>query len=130
MILSEVRKYEVRYLKITHLVVSHNIVHSAWFSVQKTEFQCFAMVEHIDPIAYVLAVAVNRDSFLLDKACDGKRYEFLRILMGPEVIRTVRNDDRNPPRRMVGAAQKIAPGLRRRLGNVRRKCPFLFKSFV
>src|SRR5712691_11116918 len=71
-----------------------------------------AVVEHVEPVPDVLAVAVEGERPVLDRIRDEEWGQRLRILVRAEVVRGAGDDDRQPVGRPVRARQQVAGGFR------------------
>src|SRR5258705_478955 len=78
-----------------------------------------AVVEHVEPVAHVLAVAVERQRLVLERVGDEERDDLLRVLVGPEVVAAAGDEHREVVGGPVRAHQQVGGGLGGRVG-VRR----------
>src|SRR5690606_21413137 len=82
-----------------------------------------AVVPHVEPVAYVAAIAIHRQRLAGQRLLDHQRYELFRELERPVIVGTVRRQYRQPVGMVEGADQMIRSRLRcrvRRIGLVRR----------
>ena len=77
------------------------------------------MVLGMDPVAHVLAFAVQFRTLSVQDVRDLARDELLHMLEGTIIVRTVRDRRANPVRARPRAHQHIARGLRRRIRRAR-----------
>src|SRR5580693_2185983 len=84
----------------------------------------FAVISHIKPVANVLPVSVNRQRFSRVRVQDHKRYQFLRELESPIIIRAVRREHRHSEGVMISTHKMVRSRLRRRVRTIRciRSC--------
>ena len=65
------------------------------------------VVLNIQPVAYVLALAIDRKRLLVADVVDEQRYQFLRKLVGPLIVRAICYDGRHTGRVKEGQDEKV-----------------------
>ena len=73
---------------------------------------------HVDPVAHVQAVAVDRQRLVLQGVGDHQRDQLLRELVGAEVVGAARDHGVQPVRVVRGAHQEVGARLGGRVGVV------------
>ena len=101
---------------VLHLVAAADVVDLAVASPAEHEVDGRAVVQHVEPVAHVAAVAVERQGRVVERVGDEEGHDLLRILVRPEVVRRARDHDRHAVRVPVGEREEIATRLRRRVG--------------
>ena len=76
------------------------------------------MVLHIEPVAHLLPVAVDREGLAGEGVMDDQRNELLREVVGAVVIRAVRRQNWQAVGVMVGADKMIRGSLARRIRTI------------
>jgi len=99
------------------LGVAAEVVDLARLAVLHRHADALAVVGHVDPVAHVLAVAVDRQLLALERVGDHQRDQLLGKLVRPVVVRAARDDAVHVVRVHRGAHQEVAAGL---AGRVRR----------
>src|SRR5262249_35920882 len=78
---------------ILDFVAASDVVDLTVLSFAKDEVDGRAVVEDIEPISHVPAVAVERDRAILEGVGDEERDHLLRVLIGAEVVAAARDHD-------------------------------------
>src|SRR5262245_25664248 len=78
------------------------------------------MILDEEPVAHIAAVAVDRQRLGFKRVQQHQRDQFFWKLVGPVVVRAIRDDRRQLIGFMPGANQMIGRGLRGRIGRIRR----------
>ena len=78
------------------------------------------VVHHIEPVAHIDALAVNRQRLVVLDIVDEQRDQFLRKLVRTVVVGTVGDDRRQAVGVVVGTHEVVGRGLRRGVRTVRR----------
>ena len=76
------------------------------------------VVLHVEPVTYVLALAVHRQRLPVPDVVDEKRYQLLRELVRTVVVAAVRNYSGHPVGVVERTHEMVAAGLRRGIGTV------------
>ena len=77
------------------------------------------MVFHVEPVADVLAFAIDRERFAVADIVDEERNELFGELVRTVVVRAVRYDGRHPVGVVEGTDEVVAAGFRGRIRTVR-----------
>ena len=77
----------------------------------KGQENCTTVIVDINPIAYVSAVAVNGNRFVLDRVCENERNQLLGKLSRAVVVAAARNDRVQTERVMRRFDQMLGGGL-------------------
>ena len=77
------------------------------------------MVLDIEPVAHVLALAIDRQGLAFERVEDRQRDELFGEMIGPVIVRAVREHDRQAIGVVPGAHEMIGGRLRGRIGRVR-----------
>ena len=86
------------------------------------------VVLDVEPVARVLAVAINRQRLALYDVVNHQRNQLLRKVVWPIVVGAVRQNHRKPVGLVVGAHKVVAAGLRRTVGTVGAVGSFFVKK--
>ena len=76
-------------LKIVPFVMAANVVGFAAASLVKNEVDGFAVVEHVEPVADVGAVAIHGNGLFREAFADDNGNELFAMLLGSVVVRAV-----------------------------------------
>ena len=71
------------------------VVDSRYLPLMEAEVNATGMVFYKEPVAYVLALAIDREGLSVANVVDEQGYQFLRELVRSIVVRAVRNDSRH-----------------------------------
>ena len=104
---------------VLDLVAAPDVVDLALAPLAQDQIDARAVVEDVEPVAHVPAVAVERQRLVVERVGHEERNDLLRILMGPEVVRRAGDQDRHPMGVPVGQREQVPAGLRGRV-RVRR----------
>lgn len=107
-------------MHVRQLVPTADIVGLPDFTAGENGPECFAMISHIKPVAHVHPIAVNRNRLAGEDALNDHGNEFLRKLIGTEIVRTACNDGRETVGVVVTAHEHVARGFAGGIGRVRR----------
>ena len=69
--------------------------------------QCVHMIIHIQPVANLLPISINRNFLLCKSPQNRQRNQFLRKLVRPEIIRRAEYNRRNSVGSKIGTAQVV-----------------------
>ena len=69
------------------------------------------MIPDVQPVTYLLAVAIYRQRFARERVDDHQRDEFFREVVRAVVVRTIGGQHRQAVGVMIGAYQMVAGGL-------------------
>jgi hypothetical protein len=81
--------------------------------------QCAHVILDVQPVAHVVAAAVDRQPATLERIKRHERYQLFRELARTVVVRAVREDQRQPIRVVPRAGEVVRAGLGRRIGRAR-----------
>ena len=84
--------------EVLDLVAAADVVDLAVAASAQHEVERRAVVEHVDPVAHVAAVAVERQRLVVEGVGDEERDDLLGVLVGAEVVRRARDHDRHAVR--------------------------------
>jgi len=106
-VLVEDRADHLHQLQVGALCASSDIVGLAGPAVARNKQQRVRVIFHMQPVANVVALAVDRNGFALKRVDDDHRDQFFRKLIGAVIIRAVGDDDRQAVCFAPGARQHI-----------------------
>src|SRR5690554_292096 len=110
---------QVNEVDVLPFVEAANVVGLAHFSLVKNHIDGCGMVLHIQPVANVVALAVNRNGLFVQDVVDGQGQQFFRKLVGSVVVGTVADDYGQSVSVVVGSYQVFRTGLGGRIGTAR-----------
>src|SRR6185436_13543065 len=84
--------------QVLDLVPAAHVVDLAVTALAQDQVDGRAVVEHVEPVAHLAAVAVERQRLVLQRVGDEERNHLLRVLVGTEVVRRARDDHRHAVR--------------------------------
>ena len=96
---------------VADLVAAADVVDLAAGAALDEQIDRPAVVHHVQPVAHVEAIAVQRQGPLVDGVGDKQRDDLLGELVRPVVVRGARDDDRDVVGRKVAVRQPIGGGL-------------------
>ena len=108
------------HLEVGHFAAAADVVGLARAALGEGEAHGGAVVPDVEPVANVLAVAVDRQRLLAPSVEDHQRDQLLGKLAGAIVVGAIGRDRRQAIGVVVGAHQMIGGGLGRGVGAVRR----------
>ncbi len=79
------------------------------------------MVFHVDPVAHVFPVAVNRQQLVVERLDDHERDQFFRELVGAVVVGAARHDDVLAKGVVAGEGEKVGAGFACGIGGTRAR---------
>src|SRR5262245_24539673 len=100
---------------VLDLVAPTDVVDLAVSATTQDEVDGRAVVEDVEPVADVAAVAVQRERLVVQRVGDEQRHHLLGILVWTEVVRRACDDDGHPVRTRVRQRQQVTAGLGRRI---------------
>ena len=101
------------------LVAGPDVVHLARRPLGQDQVHRRAVVVHVQPVALVAAVAVERDGPAVEQVGGEQRDRLLGVLVGPEVVGAASDGDRRAVGGEVGQGDQVGSGLGRRVGRAR-----------
>ena len=102
-------------IDIGALIVAADVVDLADTPLLQDQVDGMAVVLHIEPVADVLAVAVDRQLLIGQRVDDHQRDELLREVVRAVVVRAARDCRRDLVGAVVSHDEQISTGLRRRI---------------
>ena len=105
-------------VQIGHLVPAAHVVRLTRLAGFQHPANGAAMVFHIQPVAYLLAVAIDRQGFAGQRVHDHQRNEFFRKVQRAIVVGAVGGEHRQAIGMVVGAHQVVTGRLGGRIGAV------------
>ena len=102
-------------IDVPHFIVATDGVRLPNLAASDNRFDCFAMIDHIEPIPNVLTFAVHRDGLLPNAFQNHHGDELFGELIRPVVVRAVGHQDRQTVGVVPGANEMIRGGFARRL---------------
>ena len=111
--LSEVREDHPHHVDVPHLAIRTDVIDSARLSIQQSGKNRRAVVLHMDPVAHIQPVAIDRQRLAAQRVQDHQRDEFLGKLIRPVVIRAARDDDLLPVSVMMRERDQVRRSLAR-----------------
>ena len=95
------------HIDVLHFIASADIIGLALRSVLYDGPDGRAVVSHVQPVAYVLAVAINRQRFPFQRVQDHQWNQLLGELVGAIVVRAVRNRHGQAVGPVIGTHQVV-----------------------
>ena len=92
--LAEQFQQAMRDLQVGAFAVRADVVRFAERAVMQHVVNARTVIHHIDPVAHLLARAVERNLFVVDQAGDEERDQLFRVLEGAEVVAAARDERR------------------------------------
>ena len=77
------------------LVEAANVVGFGYLAIMEDSIDSTCMIHYIEPVAYVLTLAINREWFAMADVVDEERYELFWELVRAIVVRAVGHDGRH-----------------------------------
>lgn len=102
-------------IDVRALIVAADVVDLADAALLQNEVDGMAVVLDIEPVADILAVAVNRQLLVRKRVDDHQRDELFRKMVRTVVVRAARNRRRQLVRAVVSHDQEVRAGLRSRI---------------
>ena len=102
----------MRDLDVLRLVSPRDVVGLSGLSGVEQEIDRRRVILHVEPVAHVAPVAVQRQRMAVDRVRHEERDQLLRILIGPVIVRGARHHDRHAVRRPVRIREAVAARLR------------------
>lgn len=103
-------------VQILFLVVTANVVGLADHSCGDHGIECTRMILNIEPIADLVALAINRQRLAIQRIEDDQRDQLFGEMIGAVVVGAVGNDGRQAISTAPGSHQMVAGGLGGRIG--------------
>ena len=104
---------------ILPLIEAADVVSIARLALVENNIDGAGMVDHIEPVAHVLALAIDRQRLTVADIVDEEGDELLRELVGAVVVRAVGHQRGHAVGVVVGAHEVVAAGLGGAVGAVR-----------
>ena len=111
-------------IEVGLLAAAAEVVDLAGLSGAPRGFDAGAVVEHVNPVANLLPVAVHRHLFVPHDVGDEQRDQLLGELIRPVVVGTARDDRRHVEGVLIRLHEHVRTGLRGRIGAVRMERRF------
>ena len=89
------------------LVEATDVVGFSYFAVMEEEVDGTGMIFYKEPVAHVLAFAIDREWLAVANVVDEERYQLLRELIGSVVVRAVGHDGRHAIGIMISSYEVI-----------------------
>ena len=102
------------------LIEAANVVGFSHFALVENKVNCAGVVFDIEPIAHILALAIDGQGFALADIVDKERYELLGGLVRAVVVRAVGNDCGQSIGVVVGTHEVVARRLARTIWTMGR----------
>ena len=103
-------------VNILPLIEATDVVGFGYFALMEDEVDGTGMVFYKEPVAYILAFAIDRQWLAVADVVDEEGYQLLRKLIRPVVIGAVSHDGRHTVGVMVGTDEMVAARFARRIG--------------
>jgi hypothetical protein len=85
-------------------------------AARKDGLDCAAMILHVEPVAYLKTISVQRNRLSVQRVCDRERDQLLGKLVRPVIVGAVRQRNRKPVGSGVSADQMVCGSLARGIG--------------
>ena len=99
------------HLQIRQFTICADIIHAARLPFEERRQHGGAVIFHMNPVAHILAVAIDGQRLVLERVCDHERDQLLGKLIRSVVVRAARDHDLLP----VGMEMRERQEVRRRL---------------
>ena len=106
-------------IDVPHFIVATDGVRLPNLAARDDRFNCFAMIDHMEPIPNVQTLAIDRNGLLPKAFQNHHRDELFGELIRPVVVRAVGHQDRQAIGVAPGADEMVGRGLARRIGRAR-----------
>ena len=103
-------------IEVHHLAVAADVVDRARLALEERGDERGAVVFHVDPVAHVHPVAVDRERLVAERLDDHERDQFFRELVGAVVVRAAGDDDFLAEGAMAGEGEEVGAGFARGIG--------------
>src|SRR5215470_6215837 len=100
---------------VLHLVATADVVDLTVDTLAEHQVDTRAVVEDVEPIAHVAAVAIERQGLVVERVRDEEWDDLLGVLVRAEVVGRARDHDGDAMGVPVGQREQIAAGLGRRV---------------
>ena len=111
--------YHLDDVNVLPLIETADVIGFCRLSVVENHVDGPRMIHHIQPVAHVFPLTVYWQRFAVTDVVDEQRNQFLRELIRPVVVRTVRHDGRHAVRVVERPHKVVAARLAGRVGAVR-----------
>ena len=101
------------------LVEAADIISLGNLTLMEDEVDGTGVVLHVEPVAHVLSLAVDRQRLTVADVVDKERYQLLRELVGTVVVRAVGHHHRHAVGIVEGTHKMVGAGLGSAVGRVR-----------
>src|SRR3989344_7788666 len=108
-------------LPITHFIIRADVVYGAQPPAQKTQLERLTMINNINPVAHVAAVAIERKLLPFEHSKYEKWDQLFGVLARTVIVRAISHDDRHLPRIVIRATEHVAARFRRGIRNIGSK---------
>ena len=105
----------MREIHVHDLVAAADVVDLAVAAFLDQQVERAAVIVHVQPVADVHAVAVERHRDVVDGVGDEQRNDLLRKLVGSVIVRRARDDDRHVVGGPVAVGEAVGARLARRV---------------
>jgi hypothetical protein len=106
-------------IHVGDLVAATDVVHLSVRSFVDEQINCPAVIEHVQPVAYVASVTVQRHRNVVDRVGDEQRDQLFGKLIRPVVVRRPRDDDGYLVSGPIAVGEPVRARLARRIGITR-----------
>ena len=112
-------------IDVLPFVEATDVVGLSDFALVEDEVDCTGMVHHIEPVAHVLALAIDRQRLAVTDVVDEQRYQLLGELVWPVVVGTVSHHGRHA----VGVVERAHEVVAACFGSAVRAMGLVFQVF-
>src|SRR5690606_5279785 len=100
--LAEDGEHLPHHVDVVALVLPADVVSLAGLALEQHRLDTGAVVLHIQPVAHLAAIPIERQRLVVQRVGDKERQQLLRVLVRPEGVAAPRNDGVQPIRHVVG----------------------------
>jgi len=98
-------QYLLSEIYVGPFVISADVVDLSWLAFVHNQVYRFTVVEHVNPVAHIESITVDRHWVIVQSVQDDCGDELLGVLLGTVVVAATRDDYRQSISMMVGFNQ-------------------------
>ncbi len=100
---------------VHHFAVAAEIINHSCFSLEEGRHNRGAVISHMNPVAHIQTVAINRERFVTERFDNHERNQFFGELVRPVIVRATRHQHFLAISFVRGQRKKIGAGFARRI---------------
>jgi hypothetical protein len=106
-------------IDVHHLAVASEVINRPWLPLEQRGDNRGAMICHVDPIAHIHAVAIDRERLVTERFDNHERNQFFRELIRAVVVRAARHEHFLAIGFVGGEREKVGAGFACRIWRAR-----------